>query len=94
MSDDGSQYFNDTENFMVFGGCKNYRGDHKSCDRNIIVFPGIPSRAAGLRRCQTDDNHFFAEQYFDGNTCITQDGEFYSMLANNAYNCSSSVRTD
>ena len=25
--DDGSQYFNDTENFMIFGGCKNYLGN-------------------------------------------------------------------
>ena len=27
--DDGSQYFNDTGNFMVWGGCKNYLGNHK-----------------------------------------------------------------
>ena len=81
--DDGSQYFNDTQNFMVFGedsnglpprcrltqtvaaktgGCKNFLGNHKSCDHNVIVHPGIPSRSAGGRRCQTDDNKIFADQ--------------------------------
>jgi hypothetical protein len=77
--DDGSQYFNDTQNFMVFGGCKNYLGNHKSCDHNVIVHPGIPGRSAGGRRCQTDDNKIFADQYHDGNRCFTQDGNFYSM---------------
>ena len=70
--DDGSQYFNDTENFMVFGGCKNFMGNHKSCDHNVIVHPGIPTRSAGGRRCQTDDNKIFADQYHDGNHCFTQ----------------------
>jgi hypothetical protein len=77
--DDGSQYFNDTKNFMVFGGCKNYLGNHKSCDHNVIVHPGIPARATGGRRCQTDDNKVFQNQYHDNNHCITQDGVFYSM---------------
>ena len=70
---------NDTGNFMIFGGCKNYLGNHKSCDSNIIVHPGIPDRAAGGRRCQTDDNKVFADQYHGNNHCFTQDGDFYSM---------------
>ena len=64
---------------MVFGGCKNFLGNHKSCDHNVIVHPGIASCAAGGRRCQTDDNKVFQEQYHDNNHCITQDGVFYSM---------------
>ena len=64
---------------MVFGGCKNYLGNHKSCDGNVIVHPGIPDRAAGGRRCQTDDNKVFADQYHGENHCFTQDGDFYSM---------------
>ena len=77
--DDGSQRFNDTSNFMVFGGCKNFLGNHKSCDHNVIVHPGIASRAAGGRRCQTDDNSVFQNQYHMDNHCVTQDGTFYSM---------------
>eukprot|EP00729_Bicosta_minor_P002862 gene2862-15982_t len=82
--DDGSQYFNDTGNFMVFGGCKNYLGNHKSCDHNVIVHPGIPARATGGRRCQTDDNKVFEEQYHDNNHCMTQtwNNTFYSPGAN------------
>ena len=64
---------------MVFGGCKNYLGNHKSCDGNVIMHPGIPDRAAGGRRCQTDDNKVFADQYHGDNHCFTQDGDFYSM---------------
>ena len=64
---------------MVWGGCKNYLGNHKSCDHNVIVHPGIPSRSAGGRRCQTDDNSVWEEQYHHDNHCFTADGEFYTM---------------
>ena len=77
--DDGSQYFNDTGNLMVWGGCKNYMGNHKSCAHNVIIHPGTPSRSTGGRRCQTDDNRVFQNQYHDNNHCFTADGEFYSM---------------
>merc|ERR1712008_10983 len=77
--DDGSQRFNDTENLMVFGGCKNFLGNSKSCDHNLIIYPGINSRSTGGKRCQTDDNHVFANQYFHSNYCITEDGATYSF---------------
>lgn len=64
---------------MVWGGCKNFLGCHKSCDHNVIVHPGIAARASGSRRCQTDDNKVFANQYHDNNHCMTQDGVFYTM---------------
>ena len=56
-----------------------FAGNHKSCDHNVIVHPGITTRSAGGRRYQTDDNKVFADQYHDGNHCFTQDGDFYSM---------------
>eukprot|EP00658_Telonema_sp_P-2_P062380 TRINITY_DN51040_c0_g1_i2.p1 TRINITY_DN51040_c0_g1~~TRINITY_DN51040_c0_g1_i2.p1 ORF type:complete len:398 (-),score=92.79 TRINITY_DN51040_c0_g1_i2:286-1479(-) len=77
--DDGSQRFNDTANLMVWGGCKNFLGNHKSCDHNVILHPGIANRSAGGRRCQTDDNKVFQSQYHDNNHCVTADGVFYSM---------------
>eukprot|EP01062_Namystynia_karyoxenos_P011319 TRINITY_DN14045_c0_g1_i2.p1 TRINITY_DN14045_c0_g1~~TRINITY_DN14045_c0_g1_i2.p1 ORF type:complete len:875 (+),score=181.70 TRINITY_DN14045_c0_g1_i2:105-2627(+) len=77
--DDGSQFYNDSSNFMVWGGCKNYLGNSKSCDHNLILFPGIPQRASGSRRCQTDDNGVFANQYFHENSCITGDGVAYTF---------------
>jgi|EP01046_Picozoa_sp_COSAG06_P000389 hypothetical protein len=76
------QYWNDTQNLMVFGGCKNYMGHSKSCDHNIIVFPGDyddKGTQRGSNPCQTDDNAVFANQYHDNNHCFTADGDFYSM---------------
>jgi len=77
--DDGSAYYNDTKNFMIYGGCKNYLGHDKSCSHNVIVYPGIPSRSSGGRKCQTDDNGEFANQYYFGNQCIQEDGDFYTF---------------
>jgi hypothetical protein len=77
--DDGSQMFSDLSNFFVFGGCKNYIGAYKNCSDNVILYPGIEGRSAGNRRCQTDDNGQFAEQYHEGNTCTSADGIFYSF---------------
>lgn len=78
--DDGSAFYNDTSNFLVFGGCKNYLGHDKSCGPgNVIVYPGIGERSSGGRKCQTDDNGEFANQYYHDNTCFEPDGNFYSF---------------
>ena len=61
--DDGSSYYDDTSNFLVYGGCKNYKGDHKNCGpNNVILFPGIFSRSSSgssspprWGSCQTND---------------------------------------
>jgi len=39
----------------------------------------VQGRSAGNRKCQTDDNGVFAEQFHEGNTCVTADGDFYSF---------------
>ena len=80
--DDGSQYWNDTKNLMAFGGCKNYLGHSKSCDHNVIIFPGDYDNNGverGSNPCQTDDSSNFGNQYHDNNHCFTTDGDFYSM---------------
>lgn len=77
--DDGSQFFVDTSSFMIWGGCKNYLGNSKNCSGNVILYPGTQGRAAGDRRCQTDDNGVFANQYHEDNTCTSADGDFYTF---------------
>ncbi len=77
--DDCSQFVEDSNNFLVFGGCKNYLGDTKNCSSNVILYPGTAGRSAGDRRCQTDDNGVFANQYHANNICATADGAFYSF---------------
>jgi hypothetical protein len=89
--DDGSQFVNDVGNMMVWGGCKNYMGNHKQCDDNVILYPGIGGRSAGGRRCQTDDNGVFAEQFHTGNTCSSADGDMYSFSSCNPGNVNSTA---
>ena len=84
--DDGSQFQNDDGNMLVFGGCKNYLGHHKRCINNVIIYPGTGGRSAGGHRCQTDDNGVFAEQFYEGNVCASEDGrvlDFASCTASN-----------
>lgn len=82
--DDCSQFVRDLNNFMVFGGCKNYLGDNKVCSSNVILYPGVGGRSQGDRRCQTDDNGVFALQYHEDNICTSADGRFYSFSNCNA----------
>ena len=77
--DDCSQFVQDSDNFMIWGGCKNYIGSTKNCSDNVILYPGTAGRSAGNRRCQTDDNGVFANQYHASNICATADGAFYSF---------------
>lgn len=89
--DDGSQFVQDRSSFLIFGGCKNYLGNRKFCGArydipsspgnqgNVILYPGTNGRSQGNRRCQTDDNGEFSEQYHLGNTCANSDGDFYSF---------------
>ena len=37
------------------GGCKNFLGNSKHCERNVIVHPGAGMSKSGAP-CQTDDN--------------------------------------
>ena len=39
---------NDTHNFMVWGGCKNFLGNSKHCAHNVIVHPGAGMSKTGL----------------------------------------------
>jgi len=41
LSTKGSAYYNDTSNFLVYGGCKNYLGHNKACSHNVIAFPSL-----------------------------------------------------
>ena len=37
--DDGSCYYTDTYNFLVYGGYKNYLGHSKTVTNNVYIFP-------------------------------------------------------
>ena len=78
--DDGSSFYNDSSNVLLFGGCKNYKGDHKTCGPdNLILYPGIDSRSSGGRSCQTNDNAGNYGNVYEGNDCVQWDGQFYTF---------------
>lgn len=72
-------------------GCKNYIGDTKQCNDNLILYPGMDGRSSGNRRCQTDDNGEFANSYHLANTCTSADGAFYSFSGCTSTNLATSV---
>ena len=83
----GSQYYNDTSNFMVYGGCKNWRGHSKSCSNNTIVFPtrthcensgGFLCDPYSNKSCNTRSS-LFANTFFVGNDCIVTGSEPYDL---------------
>eukprot|EP00730_Choanoeca_flexa_P003425 TRINITY_DN11409_c0_g1_i5.p1 TRINITY_DN11409_c0_g1~~TRINITY_DN11409_c0_g1_i5.p1 ORF type:complete len:280 (+),score=53.64 TRINITY_DN11409_c0_g1_i5:249-1088(+) len=76
--DDGSQFYTDTHNVMLWGGCKNYLGHSKDCVNNFILYPGCSSRSTGEYACQTDDSGDFANSFFMNNHCITNKGVTYN----------------
>ena len=69
--DDGSSFYEDTYNFLVYGGYKNYLGNSKNVHDNIYVLPD--SRSSGGGQCVEDvgvgENSGWGEQWYN-NTCI------------------------
>eukprot|EP00731_Ephydatia_muelleri_P028718 Em0020g362a len=59
--DDGSCYYYDTYNFLVYGGYKNYLGHSKVVKYNVYVYPDAEH--------QVDKGAFFSEPY-----CANSDG--------------------
>jgi hypothetical protein len=81
----------DENNFMVYGGCKNFLGSNKNCSSNVILYPGQSGRSAGGRKCQTDDNGQYAVQFHENNVCATADGSYYSFSRCNTSNLATTV---
>ena len=64
----------------MYGGCKNFKGDHKACGPgNVILFPGIDSRSVSSKGCETSDSADYAYNSYVGNTCVLSEGRFYSF---------------
>eukprot|EP00536_Pseudo-nitzschia_multiseries_P009505 jgi/Psemu1/23367/gm1.23367_g len=68
-NDDGSSYFYIANNFLVYGGAKNYLGHDKRWISNLLVSPG---RWSGDPCAQIwgGKNH-----HFESNTCIVSPGD-------------------
>jgi hypothetical protein len=86
--DDGSCYYHDTHNFLVWAGAKNYLGQAKVSAHNVYVHV----EANGMEACavddstwlpicsasgKCDDNRPYMADVFANNTCITASGNMY-----------------
>jgi len=76
--DDGSAYYYDSENFLVYGGFKNYLGHSKISQYNVYIYPdasigyvGKPRKLGrpNLQHRGTGLSSFFNEPY-----CVNSDG--------------------
>ena len=64
-NDDGSSYFRIADNFMVYGGAKNYLGHDKIWTSNLIVYPGRWASGDPCAMVWAGKNHLFIN-----NTCV------------------------
>jgi hypothetical protein len=84
--DDGSEYYLDTRNVCVFAGMKNYIGQNKIWDNNLLVFPeGAKSQNRSGSSCiwtsmdMAGDRETLpcssrpcrTKELYTGNTCLT-----------------------
>ncbi|KAJ8601157.1 hypothetical protein CTAYLR_008495 [Chrysophaeum taylorii] len=65
--DDGSAYYVDTDNTIIWGGAKNYEGYHKQTSGTLFV--DVDLGAQGDRGCAMDDA-YGAYDLFRNNTCV------------------------
>ena len=76
--DDGSAFYNDTYNFLVYGGVKNYLGEQNSFQGNVIVqpdavpniFPFCLHEQTGHKWNRSAVGGMTFGERFVGNTCI------------------------
>ena len=88
--DDGSCYYNDTFNFLVYGGYKSYLGHSKTVKSNIYVYPDANTH------CSTDGYNYICQPHcawldsvsefpmswgevWAENTCVTGSPDIYSF---------------
>mmetsp|Transcript_8222 Transcript_8222/g.24363 ORF Transcript_8222/g.24363 Transcript_8222/m.24363 type:complete len:587 (-) Transcript_8222:104-1864(-) len=70
--DDGSCFYNDTDNFLVYGGAKNFLGHSKLSERNFYIYADLGNSPV----CMVDDS-LDAQDTFANNTCIHATGSIY-----------------
>ena len=70
--DDGSCYYHDHDNFLMYGGAKNYLGHSKRNEKNYYIYADLGASPI----CMVDDSSN-AQDTFINNTCIHQNGGVY-----------------
>jgi len=71
--DDGSCYYHDYNNVLVYGGYKNYLGDHKTVESNLYLYPDGSTNTFNEQSC-ADYGSEGADEMWYLNNCIMLDG--------------------
>jgi len=84
--DDGSSFYDDHDNFLVYGGYKNYIGNSKNVHDNIYVHPEW--RPDGSGRCVQDvgigdSGNSGWDETWTSNTCIFTDTNDIGVFGDN-----------
>jgi hypothetical protein len=77
--DDGSCYWHDSFNLLLYGGAKNYLGHSKKSLSNVYVH--VELNPNGYAACYTDYSPNAFDEY-SGNKCIVGSGPLYSWKCN------------
>ena len=91
--DDGSCYYNDTFNYLVYGGYKNFKGNSKNAMSNVYVYPdAIPLTpldgiyylihkpyCANHDGASTGDRASGFDEVYANNTCIIGNPDIYEF---------------
>lgn len=70
--DDGSCFYHDHDNWLMYGGAKNYLGHSKKNMQNYYIYADLSASAI----CMVDDSSN-AQDTYANNTCIHQTGSVY-----------------
>eukprot|EP00051_Salpingoeca_urceolata_P012843 m.160025 g.160025 ORF g.160025 m.160025 type:complete len:806 (+) comp17617_c0_seq1:93-2510(+) len=84
--DDGSCFYNDTSNVLIYGGAKNFLGHSKVSQNNLYV----EVDANGFKACALDDS-LGANDLFINNKCTTNTGVMYYYSKCNPSNLNATV---
>merc|ERR1712151_1412381 len=85
--DDGSAYYQDYHNFLVFAGTKNYLGDHKHFMGNVIIHPdaGLSSTPYCHQEASdwglTQESKVSWGERWESNMCVMQSSAASPMAA-------------
>jgi len=71
--DDGSCYYHDHDNFLIYGGAKNYLGHSKRNERNYYIYANLQG---AIPVCMVDDSADAQDTYIN-NTCVHETGGIY-----------------
>ena len=91
--DDGSAFYTDTYNVLIFGGWKSYLGNNKKSEYNLYIYPQTTQNDWGAYCAshQADIGIDGFSEIYSNNHCITTNNVVYSLDCNSFQNLTAQV---